>query len=55
MSNKENKNDEKFSFETMMSEEYEKYRCANCGVINESKNGMPKHCIKCDNTKFYKL
>lgn len=33
----------------------EKYKCANCGIINETGGGAPKHCIKCDNSKFYKI
>lgn len=55
MSGKERENNEKFSFEILDNSGYDKYRCANCGVINESKDGMPQHCIKCDNTRFYKV
>lgn len=33
----------------------EKYKCANCGLINETSGGAPKNCVKCDNGKFYKL
>lgn len=33
----------------------ERFRCTNCGIINESSGGAPSHCIKCENTKFFKL
>ncbi len=33
----------------------EKYKCTNCGIINESDGEAPSHCVKCENTKFYKI
>ena len=33
----------------------EKYKCTSCGIINESDGGAPSRCVKCENTKFYRL
>lgn len=34
---------------------FTRYKCTNCGLINESEGTAPKNCNKCDNTRFIRL
>lgn len=45
----------KMSFEEHLRQRGEKYKCTSCGIINESVGGAPPRCIKCENTKFFKV
>jgi rubrerythrin len=45
----------RMSFEDNLRQRGEKYKCASCGIINESMSGAPQRCIKCENTKFFKI
>jgi hypothetical protein len=31
------------------------YRCSACGVVQEGGENPPESCVKCDNSKFYRV
>lgn len=55
MSNFEMEEMAKLSFEEIMQQSGDKYKCSNCGIVNECNGVPPAKCIKCENTKFYKI
>ncbi len=32
-----------------------RYKCTNCGLINETEGAAPENCVKCDNARFIRL